>query len=433
MTRSHSNVFGRPRFASFALPRGCLALCLVASAFQLGCFRPTLANEVMQDRCSGDVAFPYVYDGPPVPNSFILSRANRSGARPSALIQQKLDGSGHIRWWCSSTTGNWVDPGTYVIDEVGVVYTCGDQQCTATGDLSAHPVDVTGWTAERSRCADHSDTVQAVLGPNRSLQMTCLGHSGSTRSPLVVVPPDAATGHFAPTRPGDPAFSFAPVRGGSKDAWQGNFVYPRGTQNDARINLAIGPQSSGPSHDPRFATRSYQFIVAERSPSPAPAIQLTQDADLTLAAPQREWRYMGDYLSQPSPGSPAAAGTRSASGSVSATEPAGGLGAGRLGTPGLRQDVPSGGNAGAPGPSIANRTGAHNPATLPANVGARSSVPPLIEEADTVALPDGIALMLYAVHASNASISGYSIRYLRRAGSRVVEDVMLFPPVEAPH
>jgi hypothetical protein len=180
--------------------RSLALLAWVAAVFCSQALLPeaAFANEVMTDRCSGDVAFPRTYDGF-LDGAFILTRGPGQQSNWSFPISQTLDGDGHIRWWCHSTTGNWLDPGTYTFSG-GATYACGDsngsQNCTIIPDLpSGNPVDATGWTAERSRCSDHSNVFRAVLGPDRLLQIECLGETtGSVSHPLIGPPPSSPGG-----------------------------------------------------------------------------------------------------------------------------------------------------------------------------------------------------------------------------------------------
>jgi hypothetical protein len=147
------------------------------------------ANEIMTDRCSGDVAFPHAYDGGPLSlGTFILTRQRAGATNWSFPFRVVTDGDGHIRWWCHSTTGNWFDPGTWRIDSASIGSKCDDNGCTPTADLSVQPPDSsTGWTAERSRCNSHSSVIRARLGDNRLLQIECLdGNTGTSSSGLTI-------------------------------------------------------------------------------------------------------------------------------------------------------------------------------------------------------------------------------------------------------
>lgn len=177
-----------------------LLIWIVASVGAYLCLMEPAFAEVMTDRCSADVSFPSIYNGPPVgvagsgsAPAFILSRGDASSSNWSFPIHQTLDSDGHIRWWCHSTTGNWADPGTYVIDSVGATYVCGDsngsQDCTLNPNISGHPTDSSGWTAERSRCDSHSSVFRARLGPDRLLQIECLDeNTGMSAHKLVSTP-----------------------------------------------------------------------------------------------------------------------------------------------------------------------------------------------------------------------------------------------------
>ncbi|MFB2895865.1 hypothetical protein ACE1CI_23395 [Aerosakkonemataceae cyanobacterium BLCC-F50] len=146
------------------------------------------ANEVMTDRCSGDVSFPPAYDyAPTVPGAFILTRQQANSTNWSLPFSVRTDADGRIRWWCHSTTGNWLDPGTWRIDSASIGSKCNDSGCEPTADFSVTPVDTGGWTAERSRCDNRSSVIRARLGSNRLLQIECLGSgTGTTSSRLTV-------------------------------------------------------------------------------------------------------------------------------------------------------------------------------------------------------------------------------------------------------
>ncbi len=150
------------------------------------------ANEIMQDRCSSDVAFvPRYDDNPGAPGTVVLTR----GATTDWTVPFKVEtrNKGHIRWWCHSTTGNILDPGTWrpQLDPVksvaclagGVaVYLDSESEAGKEGikqckgaikkfDSSAW----NGWTPERSRCRNRSTKISARLDSNRVLQTECLG------------------------------------------------------------------------------------------------------------------------------------------------------------------------------------------------------------------------------------------------------------------
>jgi hypothetical protein len=150
------------------------------------------AGEVMTDRCSAEVAFPPQYgDKPNTKDTQILARGS-DGATPwSAPFTVQTDSSGQIRWWCHSTTGNMFDLGTLrvtgispagvaaCITAVGAtVATAGTAAaglaaCVKVLNFGSSAWD--GWTAEQSRCGDHSTRIRAKLGPDRLLQTECLG------------------------------------------------------------------------------------------------------------------------------------------------------------------------------------------------------------------------------------------------------------------
>jgi hypothetical protein len=135
------------------------------------------ANEVMVDRCSAAVAIPPSYDGKPGdPGTVVLMRGKDGKTDWTPPFTVKLGPSGHIRWWCNSTKGNWADPGTWRIQgaEVGVkTDKNGDLQPTVKIKLTDSSWQ--GWTPERSRCDNRSTKIRARLGPDRLLQVECLG------------------------------------------------------------------------------------------------------------------------------------------------------------------------------------------------------------------------------------------------------------------
>lgn len=134
-------------------------------------------NEVMTDRCSASVAFPPTYDGKPdAPGTVHLVR-DKTGRTPwTPPFTVKLSSGGHIRWWCNSTKGNIFDPGTWRVQSatVGAKF---DDTGKAKPTVSIKIVDSSwkGWTAERSRCKNRSTRIRARLGPDRLLQIECLG------------------------------------------------------------------------------------------------------------------------------------------------------------------------------------------------------------------------------------------------------------------
>jgi hypothetical protein len=163
-----------------------LSIALAIASFALG---PAKAgNEVMTDRCSKEVAIPPTYDARPnVPNTIVLTRGQNGGSSWTQPFRVSLDGSGHIRWWCHSTTGNVFDPGTWRLGDPAKIAPCiggivtvaetenpsGLTACTDAVKPGASAWD--GWTPERSRCGNHSTLIRARLGTGRLLQIECLG------------------------------------------------------------------------------------------------------------------------------------------------------------------------------------------------------------------------------------------------------------------
>ncbi|MEX0272248.1 hypothetical protein AB3R30_24310 [Leptolyngbyaceae cyanobacterium UHCC 1019] len=165
---------------------------------------PATAGEVMTDRCSSEVAIVPSYNAQPMTPGTVLLTRDAGGQTPWSKpfkVQTGgggLTGSGFIRWWCHSTTGNIFDPGTWrpefdfakagicVADGIGIIF--GGDQSDKEGkkgsDIVKNCIGAVkkigssarnGWTAERSRCDNRSTLVRARLGPSRLLQIECLG------------------------------------------------------------------------------------------------------------------------------------------------------------------------------------------------------------------------------------------------------------------
>lgn len=146
--------------------------------------------ETLTDRCSGDVAFPPVFGGPPIgPNTVGLVRGADGYTDWTPIFQVGLDDGGRVRWYCHSTTGNFLDPGTWRLRDPGGV-ACqfngsgtiasdksknagsGTSSCSTTVNVVSS--DSAGWTAEQSRCNDHTNMFRARLGPDRLLETLCV-------------------------------------------------------------------------------------------------------------------------------------------------------------------------------------------------------------------------------------------------------------------
>lgn len=150
------------------------------------------ANEIMQDRCSSDVAFvPKYDDNPGTPGTVVLTRGSTTDW--TAPFKVETRNSGRIRWWCHSTTLNVLDPGTWrpeldyaksvacvaggiavIIDPNSEAGKEGIKQCKgAVQKIGSSAWE--GWTPERSRCRNRSTKIRARLDSNRVLQIECLG------------------------------------------------------------------------------------------------------------------------------------------------------------------------------------------------------------------------------------------------------------------
>jgi hypothetical protein len=163
-----------------------LALRLAAVQMLLGGFlistvtSPSLAAETLKDRCSAEVSIPKTYDGKPgQEGSMLLVRqSGKDWTDWTEPFVVNLGDDGHVRWWCHSTTGNWAlkainKVSGQLCDEAGD--SIGGICKKVTGGWVPDPETSEGWTAERSRCGDHSNKFRARLGPSRQLQMVCIG------------------------------------------------------------------------------------------------------------------------------------------------------------------------------------------------------------------------------------------------------------------
>jgi hypothetical protein len=136
-------------------------------------------DEVMTDRCSGEVAFPSgYYVHPSEPGTFILKR-DYTGYSEEISILVGTGKGGRIRWYCHSTTGNFLDPGTWVVNSGKVIEKCdvgdgGSVSCGTSGSIGVSQYDFGDWTAEQSRCNNHTGSIVARLGPNRRLTIECM-------------------------------------------------------------------------------------------------------------------------------------------------------------------------------------------------------------------------------------------------------------------
>lgn len=180
------------------------ALGLAATTFSmLASTLPASAGEVMTDRCSSEVAIVPSYNDQPITSGTVLLTRDASGQTPWSKpfrVQTGgggLTGSGFIRWWCHSTTGNVFDPGTWrpdidfvkagicVTDGIGVIFGDDNTRDSKKGsDIVKNCLGAVkkigssaknGWTPERSRCDNRSTLIRARLGTNRLLQIECLG------------------------------------------------------------------------------------------------------------------------------------------------------------------------------------------------------------------------------------------------------------------
>lgn len=143
------------------------------------------SHELITDRCSGEVGFPTLFTANPTHAGTVVLKRGSNGYSPWTTFSQKIKSDGHVRWWCHSTTGNVFDPGTWRVkfDRKGATACLVSMSGAVTpNNLSAcmktiriGTASFNGWTAEQSRCSDHSSKFRARLGPDRLLQTECLG------------------------------------------------------------------------------------------------------------------------------------------------------------------------------------------------------------------------------------------------------------------
>jgi hypothetical protein len=147
----------------------------------------------MTDRCSAEVSFPESYDGKPNSKGAMILKRAADGSTPwTHPFKVGTGENNHIRWWCHSTIGNEFDLGTSRVTgvdanaivmcvegvgeaSVGDAAAAGSAISGCTKILKISSSAFQGWTPERSRCADHSAKIRARLGPDRLLQIECLG------------------------------------------------------------------------------------------------------------------------------------------------------------------------------------------------------------------------------------------------------------------
>lgn len=155
--------------------------------------------ETLTDRCSGEVSFPTSYGAQATDTgAVILKRGNNGYSDWTPIFTVGLNDSGQVRWYCHSTTGNFIDPGTWVLRSNGAACTFSSNggspkttssdagggssggsggggsgiACTTTVNLVS--IDSAGWTAEQSRCNGHANSFRARLGPDRLLETLCV-------------------------------------------------------------------------------------------------------------------------------------------------------------------------------------------------------------------------------------------------------------------
>jgi hypothetical protein len=412
----------RAKFAVRSSATALFAISLLLAIF----VNRAAANEVMKDRCGKDVAFPSAYDlGPNSAGTTVLSRGNGSSGNWSYAMRQTTDSAGHIRWWCHSTTGNWADPGTWTVDDAGATYACSDDgsDCVLTGSASVNTNDTSGWTAERSRCDNHSKVFRARLGPDRLLEIECLDENTGTAAQRLVGEADPGGQGFGNGKPTDLVLTFSPLQRAPLDAWVGEFVYPRGQHfSDAKVALAISPNRAQNNNSLVALTpNSYGVSLSEKTTNPT---SISQNVSILSISPQNETRYTADSfkVDLTVPSKTTVANKTNVSESISHST----LGSPVQPTAGQPR-IGSGSGSNSSHPAVSNMS---KPSI---RVNTTQAAQALVERADAMPVSGDVKLMLYLVRATNGQFSTYAIRYLRRNGERVLSDVMLLPAAEAPH
>jgi hypothetical protein len=144
--------------------------------------------ETMTERCSGEVAFPPTFGSNPTTQGTVVLKRNGSGYSPWTTFTRQTGDNGHVRWYCHSTTGNVFDPGTWrvqidgnkakgcLVSAASAVVDGGVSAVSSCSKLvSLGSSAFNGWTPEKSRCDNRSNKFRARLGPDRLVQIQCLG------------------------------------------------------------------------------------------------------------------------------------------------------------------------------------------------------------------------------------------------------------------
>lgn len=136
------------------------------------------ANEIMTDRCGGDVSFSVFYGGRPLmEGSHVLRRMDLSSTQWSLPFRVQTSGEGHIEWWCHSTAGNGWDWNTWKVHET-YASKCNEYTCWPDWESKDYTNGViNGWTVERSRCDSRTHVIRVRLGRDHLLEIECLPDS----------------------------------------------------------------------------------------------------------------------------------------------------------------------------------------------------------------------------------------------------------------
>jgi len=154
-------------------------MILSAATLILSTVSPAKAVETMTDRCGAEVAIVPTYSSQAGTKGTVFLKRRSDGTTAwTHPFRVKLDDDGHIRWWCHSTTRNWLDPGTWGFDDVDGGVVCdvsadgSAPKCHVNANIKVDSKAWQGWTAERSRCDDHSSKIRARLPDGSELRVT---------------------------------------------------------------------------------------------------------------------------------------------------------------------------------------------------------------------------------------------------------------------
>jgi hypothetical protein len=139
-----------------------------------------ILTETMLDRCSGEVIVAWSFDEPfsLAMTGIAVKRVNSTSWTQWSELMPVT--SGALRWYCHSTIGNWLDPGTWRIRKLIAGIDCpgnwdtDTSTCGFNASIKITSSALDGWTPERSNCSSATTRyVQARLGTDRRLEIRC--------------------------------------------------------------------------------------------------------------------------------------------------------------------------------------------------------------------------------------------------------------------